>query len=339
VLHAYGEALPDVFDLSIKECVLPVVPMFHVNAWGTPYAVPMVGAKLVLPGPKMGDGQALHELMEREEVTLSLGVPTVWLGLLAYLDEAGKTLGSLKRVVIGGAACPASVVEKFRDVHKVYVHQAWGMTEMTPLGTFNTLKPGMADLPQDQLLAIQTKQGRGVYGVEMKITDDDNHDLPWDGEAFGSLKVRGPWVCSGYFGGEEARIDADGWFDTGDVATIDPEGFMLITDRTKDVIKSGGEWISSVDLENAAVAHPAIAMAACIGATHPKWDERPILMITIAEGAEVPSQDDVVALLAESFAKWQLPDAVIVVDAIPMTATGKIDKKPLRAEYQDYLVR
>ncbi len=337
VLHAYGEALPDVFDLSVNECVLPVVPMFHVNAWGTPYAVPMVGGKLVLPGPKMGDGQALHELMEREGVSLSLGVPTVWLGLLAYLDESGKTLSSLKRVVIGGAACPASVIEKFRDLHQVYVHQAWGMTEMTPLGTYNTLKPGMADLPQDQLLAIQTKQGRGVYGVEMKITDDDNHDLPWDGEAFGSLKVRGPWVCSAYFGGEEARIDADGWFDTGDVATIDPEGFMLITDRTKDVIKSGGEWISSITLENTAVDHPQVAEAAVIGVAHPKWGERPLLIVVRQPGAEV-DKTEMLSWFDGKIANWWVPDDVVFVDELPHTATGKIRKVDLREQFQDYVL-
>jgi len=335
LLHAYAEAMPDVFNLSVMDCVLPVVPMFHVNAWGTPYAVPMVGAKLVLPGPKMGDSQALHELMEREGVTLSLGVPTVWLGLLAYLDESGKTLSSLKRVCIGGAACPASVIEKFRDQHKVYVHQAWGMTEMTPLGTFNTLKPGMLDLPQDELIRIQTKQGRGVCGVEMKITDDGNNDLPWDGKAVGTLKVRGPWVCNGYFGGEKAHIDGDGWLDTGDVATIDPEGFMFITDRTKDVIKSGGEWISSITLENTAVDHPQVVEAAVIGVVHSKWGERPLLIVVRQLGADF----DKTAMLSwfdGKVAKWWIPDDVVFVDELPHTATGKIRKVELREQFHDY---
>ena len=335
LLHAYAEALPDVFNLSVMECVCPVVPMFHVNAWGTPYAVPMVGAKLVLPGPKMGDGQVLHELMEREGVTLSLGVPTVWLGLLAYLDESGKTLSSLKRVCIGGAACPASVIEKFRDQHQVYVHQAWGMTEMTPLGTFNTLKPGMPDLPQDELIGIQIKQGRGVCGVEMKITDDDNNDLPWDGKALGALKVRGPWVCNGYFGGEEANIDAEGWFDTGDVATIDPEGFMLITDRTKDVIKSGGEWISSITLENTAVDHPQVVEAAVIGVIHQKWGERPLLIVVRQPGTDF-NKTEMLSWFDGKIAKWWIPDDVVFVDELPHTATGKIRKVELREQFQDY---
>ena len=335
LLHAYAEAMPDVFNLSVMECVFPVVPMFHVNAWGTPYAVPMVGAKLVLPGPKMGDGQVLHELMEREGVTLSLGVPTVWLGLLAYLDESGKTLSSLKRVCIGGAACPASVIEKFRDQHQVYVHQAWGMTEMTPLGTFNTLKPGMPDLPQDELIGIQIKQGRGVCGVEMKITDDDNNDLPWDGKALGALKVRGPWVCNGYFGGEEANIDAEGWFDTGDVATIDPEGFMLITDRTKDMIKSGGEWISSITLENTAVDHPQVVEAAVIGVIHQKWGERPLLIVVRQPGTDF-NKTEMLSWFDGKIAKWWIPDDVVFVDELPHTATGKIRKVELREQFQDY---
>jgi fatty-acyl-CoA synthase len=244
----------------------------------------------------------------------------------------------MSEVVIGGAAVPPSMIKEFNDKYGIDVIHAWGMTEMSPIGTVNRPKSFFANLSDEERFAQRAKQGYPVFGVDIKIIDDDGNAKPHDGKTFGRLMCKGPWIIERYYKQEESALE-DGWFDTGDVATIDEHGYMQITDRSKDVIKSGGEWISSVDLENAAVAHPAIAMAACIGATHPKWDERPILMITVAEGAEAPSQDEVVSLLAESFAKWQLPDAVIVVDAIPMTATGKIDKKPLRAEYQDYLVR
>ena len=337
VLHSFSASLPDVFGLSARDTVLPVVPMFHANAWGAPYAAPMVGAKLVFPGPKMADGEVLHSLMEGESVTLSLGVPTVWLALLNYLAESGKTLNSLKRTVVGGAACPVSIMEEFQDKHDVYVHHAWGMTEMSPLGTFNSLKAGMEDLSRDELTKLQAKQGRGVFGVEMKITDDDNNEQPWDGAKFGALKVRGPFICSDYFKleGHSDAHDADGWFNTGDVATIDPEGFMQITDRTKDVIKSGGEWISSIDLENAAVGHPAVAEAAVIGVYHPKWTERPLLIVVKKEGEEV-SKEELLEWYDGKVAKWWIPEDVAFVDELPHTATGKLQKVTLREQFKDY---
>lgn len=337
VLHSFCASLPDVFGLSARDTVLPVVPMFHANAWGAPYAAPMVGAKLVFPGPKMADGEVLHSLMEGESVTLSLGVPTVWLALLNYLAESGKTLKSLKRTVVGGAACPVSIMEEFREKHDVYVHHAWGMTEMSPLGTFNTPKAGMEDLSGDELTKLQAKQGRGVFGVEMKITDDDNNEQPWDGAKFGALKVRGPFICSDYFRleGQSDVHDADGWFNTGDVATIDPEGFMQITDRTKDVIKSGGEWISSIDLENAAVGHPAVAEAAVIGIYHPKWTERPLLIVVKKEGEEV-SKEELLQWYDGKVAKWWIPEDVAFVEELPHTATGKLQKVTLREQFKDY---
>lgn len=337
VLHTFSACLPDVFGLSARDTVLPVVPMFHANAWGAPYAAPMVGAKLVFPGPKMADGEVLHALMEGESVTLSLGVPTVWLALLNYLAESGKTLKSLKRTVVGGAACPLSIMEEFRDKHDVRVHHAWGMTEMSPLGTFNTLKSGMEGLSREELLKVQAKQGRGVYGVSMKITDDDNNEQPWDGAKFGALKVRGPYVCSDYLKleGQSDAHDAEGWFNTGDVATIDADGFMQITDRTKDVIKSGGEWISSIDLENTAVGHQAVAEAAVIGIYHPQWTERPLLIVVKKEGAEV-SKEELLQWYVGKVAKWWIPDDVAFVEELPHTATGKLQKVVLREQFRDY---
>lgn len=337
LLHAYAGIAPDVMGLSMKDCVLPVVPLFHVNAWGVPYAALMVGTKLVLPGPKMGDGESLYAMMEEEGVTLALGVPTVWQGLLQYMASNGKRLNSLQRTIIGGAAVPESMIREFRDDHHVVVHQGWGMTEMSPLGTLNALKAGMEDLPADEILAIQTKQGRGIFGVEMRIVDDDQNVLPWDDEAFGALQVRGPWVCSDYFkleGGGDSHTD-DGWFETGDVAKIDPEGFMQITDRTKDVIKSGGEWISSIEVENVAVGHPAVAEAAVIGVAHPKWTERPLLIVIKAEGAEL-TKEEMLAWFEGKIAKWWFPDDVLFVDEIPHTATGKIKKIELRQQLADY---
>lgn len=337
VLHSFAAISPDVFGLSQRDSVLAVVPMFHANAWGTAYAAPMVGAKLVFPGPKMGDGETLHALMESEEVTLSLGVPTVWLALLNYLSETGKTLTTLKRTVVGGAACPVSIMEEFQERHGVYVHHAWGMTEMSPLGTFNTLKAGMEKLPKEELLNVQSKQGRGVFCVEMKITDEENNELPWDGTNFGALKVRGPFICSDYFKleGKSDAHDADGWFSTGDVATIDPDGYMQITDRTKDVIKSGGEWISSIDLENTAVAHPAVAEAAVIGAYHPKWTERPLLIVVKQPGKDV-SKEELLASFEGQVAKWWIPEDVAFVSELPHTATGKLNKVALREQFKDY---
>lgn len=337
VLHAIVGLMPDVLDISRDDCVLPVVPLFHVNAWGIPYACPMVGAKLVMPGPKMGDGETLYKLLDGEAVTLALGVPTVWLALLDYTEKHGLTLDKLQRTVVGGAAVPASMIEAFRDRHDVVVHQGWGMTEMSPLGTLNKLLPKHASLGDEDKVKIQTKAGRGIFGVEMKIVDDEGNALPWDGKAYGALRVRGPWICSDYYklDGAGGTHDADGWFDTGDVATIDADGFMAITDRTKDVIKSGGEWISSIDLENTAVGHPDIAEAAVIGVAHPKWTERPLLIVVAKEGATL-SRDEVLDYLDGRIAKWWTPDDVVFVDELPHTATGKIRKTTLREQFKDY---
>ncbi len=336
LLHAYAGCMPDVLSLSGHDCALAIVPMFHVNAWGIPYSTLMVGAKLVLPGPKMGDGPTLQQLIHDEGVTVASGVPTVWLALLGYLAESGKPIDSLRRVSVGGAACPRSIIEAFRDRYGITVHQGWGMTETSPLGTIFNLKPGMEDLDRDQVAALQTKQGRGVFGVEMKIVDPEGRELPWDGEAFGALKVRGPWVCGGYYRLDESPShDADGWFDTGDVATIDADGFMQITDRTKDVIKSGGEWISSIALENTAVDHPDVVEAAVIGRPHPKWSERPLLIVVPRPGAEL-DRHSMLEWFDGKVAKWWLPDDVQFVDELPHTATGKLNKLALRARFQDY---
>lgn len=337
VLHAYAAVAPDVMRLSSTDCVLPVVPLFHVNAWGIPFAALMVGSKLVFPGPKMGDGETLYQLLEQEEVSLALGVPTVWLALLQYTAKAGKKLNKLNRTVIGGAAVPESMIRAFRDKHDVVVIQGWGMTEMSPLGTVSTPKFGMESLTPDQLVAVRAKAGRGIYGVEMRIVNDEGVELPWDGVAYGSLQVRGPWICSGYFkleGKSEAHT-ADGWFDTGDVATIDKQGYMAITDRTKDVIKSGGEWISSIDVENTAMGHEGVSEAAVIGVPHPKWTERPLLIIIRAEGADL-DRAQMLAWLEGKIAKWWIPDDVVFVDEIPHTATGKIKKIELRKQFKDY---
>ncbi len=337
VLHAYAGLMPDILNMSAADTVLPVVPLFHVNAWGIPYAAPIVGAKLVFPGPKMGDGEALYKLMESEGVTLSLGVPTVWLALLQYMDKAGVTTSTLERTLVGGAAVPESMIREFDQKHGVTVQQGWGMTEMSPLGVVNVLKPHQKELPKDEQYKILAKAGRGIFGCEMKVVDDDGNELPWDGKSSGSLKVRGPWICSDYFkmeGESEAHSEA-GWFDTGDVAYIDAEGFLTITDRTKDVIKSGGEWISSIDLENAAMGHPAVAEAAVIGVAHPKWTERPLLIVVSKEGQEV-SKEDMLSFLEDKVARWWLPDDVVFVDEIPHTATGKILKTELRKQFGDY---
>jgi fatty-acyl-CoA synthase len=335
VLHAYGISLPDVMGLGERNCILPVVPMFHVNAWGTPYAIPMVGAKLVLPGHGMGDGEVLHDLIEAEGVDYALGVPTVWLALLDYLAATGKRADSLQRICVGGAACPAIIIERFRDEHDVHVSHAWGMTEMTPVGSYNTLKHDADRLDDDEQLQLRLRQGRGLFGVEMKITGDDGADLPWDGETFGALKVRGPWVCSAYYKDDTPILDADGWFDTGDVATIDADGFMKITDRSKDVIKSGGEWISSIELENIAVNHPAVTEAAVIGVAHPKWQERPLLVIVPAE-ADAIDRATMLAWFDGKVASWWVPDDVAFVDKLPHTATGKLKKTALREQFADY---
>ncbi len=335
VLHSYAACTPGALGLSTMETILPVVPMFHVNAWGIPYAAAMSGAKMVMPGAQM-DGESLYELMENEQVTLSAGVPTIWMMLLAYMKENNKKLTTMKRTVIGGAAAPKAMIETFEKDYNVNVVHAWGMTEMSPLGTACNLKKKHLGLSQDEKIELSLKQGRAIFGVDMKIIDDAGNDLPWDGKAFGNLLVRGPWITSGYFKTEGGSVvDDDDWFDTGDVATIDADGYMQITDRSKDVIKSGGEWISSIDVENEAVGCPGIAEAAVIAVSHPKWDERPLLIAVKQPDATV-TKEDIIAHLSDSLAKWQLPDDVIFVDELPHTATGKILKTKLRSEYRDY---
>jgi 3-(methylthio)propionyl---CoA ligase len=339
VLHAYAGCLPDAIGVSGRDTILAVVPMFHANAWGLPYNAAMVGSKVVLPGPKMGDPETIVSLMNDEQVTLAAGVPTVWTLLLNYLAQTGKKLETLKSTLVGGSAVPLSMIQTFAEKHGVQVLQGWGMTEMSPLGTVCSLRPEMESLPAGERYRIHTKQGHGVFGVEMKIVDEDGKELPWDGKASGELKVRGNWVCSGYYGLKESSAhDADGWFATGDVAAIGPDGYLQITDRAKDVIKSGGEWISSVDLENCACGHPDVLMAAAIGVKHPKWEERPILLVVPRQGC-TPARDSVLAHIAEHFAKWQLPDDVILVESLPMTATGKISKKDLREKFRDHLMK
>jgi len=337
VLHAYASPGPDIMNLSSLDSVLPVVPLFHVNAWGVPYSVLMVGAKLVFPGPKMGDGEALYELMESEDVTIALGVPTVWLALLQYCASAGKRLNTLRSSIVGGAAVPRSMIQAFRDEHDVEIRQGWGMTEMSPLGTCNSIKAGLETLTEEEKLDLATKAGRGIFGCELRIVDEEGHDLPWDGVAYGALQVRGPWICSDYFklDGSAGTHTKDGWFDTGDVATIDDQGYMAITDRTKDVIKSGGEWISSIALENAAMGHPAVAEAAVIGVSHPKWTERPLLIVVRSEGQDV-SKDDMLAYFRGKVADWWIPNDVAFIDELPHTATGKIKKIELREQFADY---
>jgi len=337
VLHAYASIAPDVLNLSSNDVVLPVVPLFHVNAWGVPYSTLMVGSKLVFPGPKMGDGEALYELLETEKVTVAAGVPTVWLALLQYCEQNGKTLNALQRTIIGGAAVPRSMIEQFSKVHDVQAIQGWGMTEMSPLGTANTPKAGQEGFSDEERFDLATKAGRGIFGCELRIVDDEGQELPWDGVAYGALQVRGPWICSDYFKleGSAGSHSDDGWFNTGDVATIDPQGYMAITDRTKDVIKSGGEWISSIELENAAMGHPAVAEAAVIGVAHPKWTERPLLIVVAAEGQEI-DQQELLGFFKGKVADWWIPNDVAVVTELPHTATGKIKKIELRKQFADY---
>jgi len=311
-----------------------VVPMFHVNAWGIRYSAAMTGAKLVFPGAAL-DGASVYELMEKERVTLSAGVPTVWLGLLNHMKQHDLKLTTMKRTVIGGSACPPAMIKAFRDDYGVTVLHAWGMTEMSPLGTVCHLKNKQLELSSDQQLAVMTKQGRAVFGVELRIVDADGHDLPWDGTTSGDLHVKGPWIISSYFKGEGGDPLIDGWFPTGDVATIDPDGFLQITDRTKDVIKSGGEWISSIDVENIAMAHPAVAMAACIAVPHPKWDERPLLVVMKKPGANV-TREELLGYFEGKVAKWQVPDDVVFVDSIPLGATGKMQKIKLREQFKNH---
>jgi fatty-acyl-CoA synthase len=336
VLHALGSSLPDGISISASDAVCPVVPMFHVNAWAIPYAAPMQGAKLVLPGSRL-DGQSLYQLFEAERVTLALGVPTVWLSFEAHLCATGARCSSLRRVLSGGSAVPPSMVEAFAG-HGVDVRQGWGMTEMSPLGTTATLKAKHLGLDPDAQLNVKAKQGRPVFGVEMKVVDDAGQPQPHDGKSMGELLVRGPWIVSGYYEDAEASagaMDRDGWFRTGDVATIDPDGYMQIMDRRKDVIKSGGEWISSIDLENAAIAHPDVAEAAVVAVPHPRWAERPLLVVTPLPECR-PQRDDLLAFLAERFPRWMLPDDVVVLDELPHTATGKVMKIRLREMFRNH---
>ncbi|HXM81744.1 MAG TPA: 3-(methylthio)propionyl-CoA ligase [Burkholderiales bacterium] len=334
MIHAYAAALPDALNLSARDVVLPVVPMFHVNAWSLPYSCAMVGAKMVFPGPHL-DGKSLHNLFETEGVTFSAGVPTVWLALLNYMKEQKLKFSTLKRTVIGGSACPPAMICAFQDEYGVEVLHAWGMTEMSPLGTVTTFKAKHAGWTKEQRVALQNKQGRAIFGVDMRIVGEDGSELPNDGKAFGDLQVRGPWVIQNYFKGEGGDPLKQGWFPTGDVATLDPDGYMQITDRSKDVIKSGGEWISSIDLENIAVAHPAIAEAAVIGVKHPKWDERPIVVAVKKPGQEV-SRDEMLRFYEGKIAKWWMPDDVVFVPELPHTATGKLSKLTLRQQMKDY---
>ena len=336
VLHSFAVCTIDGIGMSSHEVVMPVVPMFHANAWGTIYAAAMCGAKMVFPGAAM-DGESIYQLLDEEKVSLTLAVPTVWLGLLQHLRaESNKKLPYMQRVVIGGSAAPQSMIEAFEKDYDVQVIHAWGMTEMSPLGTTGNMRAKHAGRPYDEQIAVKVKQGRALYGVDLKIVDDDGNELARDGVAFGRLLVRGPWITNGYFKGEGGDVlDADSWFDTGDVATLDPDGYMQITDRSKDVIKSGGEWISSIDLENDAVGHPAVQEAAVIGVAHPKWDERPLLLVIKQEGADV-SKEELLDYMAGKVAKWQVPDDVVFVDQLPHTATGKLLKTKLREEYEGY---
>ena len=334
LLHAYAAALPDVMSLSARDSVLPVVPMFHVNAWGIPYSAALTGCKLVFPGGAL-DGKSVYELIEAEGVTYAAGVPTVWQMLLGHMGPNKLRFSTLNRTVIGGSACPPAMITAFREQYGVEVLHAWGMTEMSPLGTLCTLKNKHQSLPEDEKMKIRLKQGRAIYGVDMRIVGDDGETLPWDGKTYGDLQVRGPWVVREYFKGEGGDPLRDGWFPTGDVATIDADGYMQITDRSKDVIKSGGEWISSIDIENIAMAHPAVAMAACVGMPHPKWDERPLLVAVKKPGVEV-SREELLAFYEGKTAKWQVPDDVVFVDAIPLGATGKMLKTRLREQLKDY---
>ncbi|MFZ6776361.1 3-(methylthio)propionyl-CoA ligase [Undibacterium sp. Ji83W] len=334
ILHSYGSSLPDGLNVSARDSVLPVVPMFHVNAWGLPYSAPLNGAKLVFPGPHL-DGKSLYELFEQEKVTFSAGVPTVWLGLLTYVAQNNLKFSTFKRTVIGGSACPPAMMKTLRHTYGVEVVHAWGMTEMSPLGTAGTLMAKHTDLAEEEKQAILQKQGHVLYGVDMKIVDDAGTELPWDGKTYGNLLVKGPWIISSYYKNEGGDVLEDGWFPTGDVATIDTDGYMQITDRSKDVVKSGGEWIGTIDLENVAVSHPAILQAACIGVFHPKWDERPLLLAVKKPGAEV-TREELLQFFDGKVAKWWLPDDVVFIESLPLGATGKILKNKLREQFKEY---
>jgi fatty-acyl-CoA synthase len=334
-LHAMMICAADTLALSCRDTMLPVVPMFHANAWGIPFAAPMTGAKLVLPGPRL-DGASLWQLFTDEKVTVTAAVPTVWLAMLNYLEETGKTLPHLKKVLIGGAAVPRAMIETFERKYGIEVIHGWGMTETSPLGTIGTMKAETAGLPWEKKLDYKVRQGHPPFGVEMKITDAENRELPRDGKTSGHLKVRGAAVSKAYFRDQvSSAFDAEGWFDTGDVATLNADGYMTITDRAKDVIKSGGEWISSIEIENLAVGHPAVSEAAVIGIRHPKWDERPLLIVVLKPGQNA-TKGDILAFLSGKIAAWWMPDEVVFVDAIPHSATGKMQKVALRERFAGY---
>jgi 3-(methylthio)propionyl---CoA ligase len=336
LLHAFASVMPDALNLSARDSVLPVVPMFHVNAWGLPYAAAITGCKLVFPGPAL-DGKSVYELLEAEGVTLAAGVPTVWQMLLGHMRQSNLKFSTVNRTVIGGSTCPPAMIRSFNDDYKVQVIHAWGMTEMSPIGTAGLPKYKHKNLDADEMHALVCKQGRCVFGVDMKIVGQNGEELPWDGKVFGDLLVRGPWIVREYYRSDEpgSVLDAEGWFATGDVGTIDADGFLQITDRSKDVIKSGGEWISSIDIENIAIAHPAVAMAACIGAKHPKWDERPVVVVVKKPGASL-TREELLAFYEGKTAKWQIPDDVVFVEAIPLGATGKMLKTKLREQLAEY---
>ena len=337
ILHTWIVSSGNVAKISSSSVILPVVPMFHVNAWGIPYATAMFGAKLVLPGPLL-DGASIFELIDQEKPDLLMGVPTVWLGLLQYLNETNQTLESVKTALVGGAAAPRAMIQEFEEKHNVFLMHGWGMTEMSPLGTATARTAEMDIIDLESRYDLQQRQGKTFYGVEMIITDDAGKELPKDGEAFGRLLVRGPTVVERYFKSNESALDKNGWFDTGDVAKIHPEGAMEIVDRSKDVIKSGGEWISSIDLENAAVGHPSVAEACVIGVLHKKWDERPLLLVVKVEDQDL-SKEEMLVFLEDKVAKWWLPDDVIFVTELPHTATGKLLKTDLRDQYKEHLIK
>jgi fatty-acyl-CoA synthase len=328
-LHALTSVSPDVLNLGSRDTILAIVPMFHANAWGLAFTSPAIGANLILPGPRL-DGASVHELIMTEEVTFAAGVPTVWLALLDYLDGNGLDLGTLERVIIGGSAMPERMLRRFKE-RNIEVTHAWGMTEMSPMGTVCSLSPDVRTLPFEDQVRYRMKQGRPPFGVDMRLVDDDGFELPHDGKTVGHLLVRGPGVTRAYLGEKRDAIDPEGWFDTGDIATICPEGYMQITDRAKDVIKSGGEWISSLEIESAVSMHAKVALAAAIGVPHPKWDERPVLYLTLKPGME-GTPDEFVEFLRSRVAKWWLPDAVYFLNEMPVGATGKVDKKVLRAK-------
>lgn len=337
ILHTWIVSSGNVGKISSSSVILPVVPMFHVNAWGIPYAAAMFGAKLVLPGPGM-DGASIFELIDKEKPDLLMGVPTVWLGLLNYLKESNQTLDSVTTALVGGSAAPRAMIQEFEEKHDVFLMHGWGMTEMSPLGTATSKTEEMDQMELEHRYDLQQKQGKTFFGLEMIIADDEGNELPKDGVAFGRLLVKGPTVVERYFKSKETALNKNGWLDTGDVAKIHPDGYMEIVDRSKDVIKSGGEWISSIDLENAAVGHPAVAEACVIGVLHKKWDERPLLLIVKGDGKEL-SKEEILAFLQDKVAKWWLPDDVIFVNELPHTATGKLLKTDLREEYKNHLVK